>query len=103
MTTVINKKQVFLASISFAAYEWLPYPVGCLISHAQKDKEVQQFYNFMEPEYRSNSLDQTDFHKRLKQADVLGVTNWVWNQNYNDRIANIYKLSSRWASCVWWH
>lgn len=88
---MINKKQVFLASISFAAYEWLPYPVGCLISHAQKDKEVQQFYNFMEPEYRSNSLDQTDFHERLKQADVLGVTNWVWNQNYNDRIANIYK------------
>ena len=45
----------------------------------------------MDPEYRSDSLDKEDFHQNLKHADILGLTNWVWNQGYNDKIASIYK------------
>lgn len=45
----------------------------------------------MEPEYRSYALDLPGFHENLKSADILGLTNWVWNQNYNDKIAQIYK------------
>ena len=81
------KKKILLASISFSSYEWLPYAVGCLISYAIKEPEINNRYEFMEPEYRSKSLDMDDFHENLKQADILGLTNWVWNQNYNDRIA----------------
>jgi len=87
----MNKTKILLASISFSAYEWLPYAVGCLISYAKKEPLINQLYEFMEPEYRSNSLDKNDFHERLKLADILGLTNWIWNQNYNDRIAKIYK------------
>jgi len=85
------KKKILLASISFSSYEWLPYAVGCLISYAIKEPEINKKYEFMEPEYRSKSLDMKDFHENLKQADILGLTNWVWNQNYNDRIAKLYK------------
>lgn len=85
------KKKILLASISFSAYEWLPYPVGCLISYCKKEEVINNLYEFMEPEYRSQSLDFEDFHDSLKQADMIGLTNWVWNQNYNDRIAKIYK------------
>jgi radical SAM superfamily enzyme YgiQ (UPF0313 family) len=85
------KTQVLLGSISFSSYEWIPYPVGCLISYAKKDDRINELYNFMEPEYRSKSLDKSDFHDNLKKADMLGLTNWVWNQNYNDRIAKLYK------------
>jgi radical SAM superfamily enzyme YgiQ (UPF0313 family) len=85
------KKKILLVSISFSSYEWLPYATGCLISYAIKEPKINDMYEFMEPEYRSKSLDIDDFHKNLKQADMLGLTNWVWNQNYNDRIAKIYK------------
>ena len=85
------KKKILLASISFSSYEWLPYAVGCLISYAMKEPKINDLYEFMEPEYRSKSLDMDDFHEKLKQADMLGLTNWVWNQNYNDRIAKLYK------------
>ncbi len=86
-----KKTKILLASISFSAYEWLPYPVGCLISHCKKDAKINEMYEFMDPEYRSQSLDKDDFHENLKQADMLGLTNWVWNQNYNDRISKLYK------------
>lgn len=82
---------VLLASISFSAYEWIPYPVGMLISHCKKDPNIRAHYNFMEPEYRSYALEEAEFHQQLKTADILGLTNWVWNQNYNDQIAKLYK------------
>lgn len=85
------RKKILLASISFSTYEWLPYAVGCLISYAIKDPKINKLYEFMEPEYRSQSLNFKDFHDSLKQADIIGLTNWVWNQNYNDRISKIYK------------
>lgn len=88
---MINKKKIFLASISFSAYEWLPYAVGCLISYAKKNAFINKNYEFLDPGYRSDSLELDSFHESLKQADILGLTNWVWNQNYNDRIAKIYK------------
>lgn len=84
-------KKILLGTISFAAYEWLPYPVACLISHCNKDDYINEHYTFMEPEYRSDFIDQPDFIDRLTDADILGLTNWVWNQNYNDRIAARYK------------
>lgn len=85
------KKKILLASISFSSREWLPYPVGCLISYCIQDTKINELYEFMDPEYRSQSLNFKDFHEKLKQADILGLTNWVWNQNYNDRIAKLYK------------
>jgi radical SAM superfamily enzyme YgiQ (UPF0313 family) len=88
---MIAMYKVLLASISFSAYEWLPYPVGTLISHCLKDPSIRSRYQFLEPEYRSYSLNLDSFHQKLKQADILGLTNWVWNQHYNDQIAQLYK------------
>ena len=61
----MQKTKILLASISFSAYEWLPYPVGCLISHCKKDAKINEMYEFMEPEYRSQSLDKDDFHENF--------------------------------------
>ena len=91
MFNTTTRKKIFLICISFASYEWVPYAAGCIISHANKNKYVRDNYDFMEPEYRSKSLEKDDFHERLKQADMIGLTNWVWNQNYNDRISKLYK------------
>lgn len=84
-------KNILLATISFQAYDWLPYPVGCLISHCKKDDFVNKNYNFFDPEYRSDALDHDDFHTNLKQTDILGLTNYIWNQGYNDKISKLFK------------
>jgi len=84
-------KSVFLASISFSAYDYLPYPVGVLISYCNKDPRVRAAYTFLTPEFRGDALEHRDFHENLKKADFLGLTNWVWNQSYNDKVAKIYK------------
>lgn len=84
-------KSVFLASISFSAYDYIPYPVGVLISYCKKDPDLVAQYEFLQPEFRSDALDLPHFHENLKKADFLGLTNWVWNQSYNDRIAKTYK------------
>ena len=86
-----QKLKILLGSISFSSYEWLPYAVGCLISSCIREQAILDQYEFLEPAYRSNSIDHEDFHESLKEADMLGLTNWVWNQNYNDRIAKLYK------------
>lgn len=84
-------KTIFLSSISFSASDYLPYPVGVLISYCRKDPQVASSYKFLEPEFRSDALDRPEFHEKLKKSDFLGLTNWVWNQGYNDRIAKVYK------------
>ncbi len=61
------------------------------MSYCNKDPEFIKSYEFLLPEFRSDALENPQFHQNLKKADFLGLTNWVWNQSYNDRIAKIYK------------
>lgn len=87
----MNKTKVFLISVSSSFYDWLPYPSGCLISHAKKNNFIDENFDFIEPEYRYQCLKFENFHERLKQADIIGLTNYIWNQSYNDKISKLYK------------
>ena len=84
------KKQILLVTISNIFDDWIPYAVGCLISHCNKNQKIQDSYVFMEPEYK-NKWDTPEFHEKLKKADILGLTCYVWNQTANDKISKIYK------------
>ena len=55
-----------------------------------KNPNIAKDTNFLEPLYK-NKWDNEDTHKKLKQADILGLTCYVWNQNANDEIAQIFK------------
>ena len=68
---------------------WLPYSVGCLISYAKKNPEVNERYEFMEPLFLS--WDPKRYRTLLMEADILGLTCYSWNQGYNDRLAHYYK------------
>lgn len=83
-------RTVLLGTISSVYHDWVPYPVGCLISHCMKNPIIAKDTTFLEPLYKSK-WDNDDTHAKLKQADILGLTCYVWNQNANDEIAQLFK------------
>lgn len=84
------KQNVLLATISSSYEDWVPYAVGCLISHCLKNQYIKDNYKFMDPEFRHN-WDTEEFNIKLLQADILGLTCYVWNQSANDTIAQRFK------------
>jgi tRNA A37 methylthiotransferase MiaB len=84
-------QKILLGTISNVHQDWLPYASGCLISYANKDPFIKENYTFLEPEWRSNCLDNKDFHTKIEQTDILGLTCYVWNQVINDQIAKLFK------------
>lgn len=88
----LKKKKILLGTINYnqvSVVHWLPYAVGCLISHCKKNPKINELYEFMEPIYMSHQPRFYD--KVLKQADILGLTNYGWNITYNDKLARHYK------------
>lgn len=83
-------RTVFLATISSVYQDWIPYAVGCLISHCLKNPRIKSNYVFLEPEYK-HKWDTPEFNNKLEKTDILGLTNYVWNQNANDTIAKRFK------------
>tara|TARA_B100001057_G_C22859867_1_gene954058 strand:+ start:2271 stop:3713 length:1443 start_codon:yes stop_codon:yes gene_type:complete len=55
-----------------------------------KNPTIAKDTTFLEPLYKSK-WDNEDTHTKLKQADILGLTCYVWNQNANDEISQLFK------------
>ena len=68
---------------------WLPHSAGCLISYAKKNDLINASYNFFTPIYIPE--DYETYLQTLAQTDILCLTNYVWNQKYNDGFAKLYK------------
>lgn len=81
---------ILLGTISSTYNDWVPYPVGCLISHCMKNPNIARDYTFFEPLYK-NKWDTPKLHETLKKTDILGLTCYVWNQHANDTIAQKFK------------
>lgn len=80
--------KVLLGSISITYDLWLPYSSGCLISYALHDNELTGI-EFEEPLYKW--LPDYELVKRFTDVDILGLTCYTWNQEYNYHIAKLYK------------
>lgn len=80
---------ILLGSFSVIYNNWLPYAAGCLISYCKTIPEINSKYTFLEPLYKQLPVEQ--YHDRLMQADILGLTCYVWNQSYNDQLATYFK------------
>lgn len=85
MTSFISKR----LSAREPDIHWLPHSAGCLISYAKKNNFVNSNYNFFTPIYIPN--DYENYINILTQTDILCLTNYVWNQKYNDGFAKLYK------------
>lgn len=83
-------RNILLGSFSVIYNDWLPYAAGCLISHCKKIPEINQKYNFLEPLYKQKPV--SEYYSELMNADILGLTCYVWNQSYNDELSRFFKL-----------
>lgn len=68
---------------------WLPYSCGCLIWHARKNPKINDQYHFFDPLFMPRPVEEYD--DILLQTDILGLTNYTWNQYYSDLISKHYK------------
>jgi radical SAM superfamily enzyme YgiQ (UPF0313 family) len=82
-------RNILLGSFSVIYNDWLPYASGCLISYCKAIPEINAKYTFLEPLYKQLPVKQ--YHDKLMQADILGLTCYVWNQSYNDQLARYFK------------
>lgn len=82
MTTVL------CGSISVSYDLWLPYSSGCLISFARKHANTTGV-EFPEPLYKW--LPDSELEARLTGVDVLCLTCYVWNHQYNLHVADLFK------------
>lgn len=85
MTSFVNKRLNFRD----LSIHWLPHSVGCLISHAKKNDVINSNYTFENPLY--DPIEYESYYDSLNSTDILCLTNYVWNQKYNDGISKYYK------------
>lgn len=87
----MTKKQIQLVTISAIHFSpWIPYAAGCLISYCQRFQEINDAFEFAEPIFRYQAVELYD--DVIVDADILGLTCYVWNQAYNDKLAARYKM-----------
>jgi len=85
MASFVNKR----LNVRNLDIHWLPHSVGCLISHAQTDDIINKNYQFNTPLY--DPMEYSEYDDVLENTDILCLTNYVWNQKYNDGISKYYK------------
>jgi radical SAM superfamily enzyme YgiQ (UPF0313 family) len=85
MTSFISKR----LSAREPDIHWLPHSVGCLISYAKKNNFINSAYNFYTPVYIPDEYD--TYMSIMLTTDILCMTNYVWNQKYNDGFAKLFK------------
>lgn len=82
-------RKILLGTFSVIYNDWLPYASGCLISYCKAIPEINQKYEFLEPLYKQKPVQ--EYHDQLISAHILGLTCYVWNQSYNDQLANYFR------------
>ena len=74
---------------------YIPYSVGLLWAYAQKSSIIKRNYNLCEIFFlRENPHAILD---RFQNPDVVGLSCYVWNMNYNMYIAK--KIKEKWPNC----
>ena len=69
-------------------HDWVPIWYKFISLH--EESKIVEKDTVLEPLYK-NKWDNKETHEKLKQADILGLTCYVWNPNANDEIAQIFK------------
>lgn len=94
------KKTVQLVTISVIHFSpWIPYAAGCLISYCNKIPQIANTVEFLEPIFEYKPIEEYD--SILLGVDILGITCYVWNQVYNDRLAKRFKELNPTATVIY--
>lgn len=74
--------------IKFNAY-YLPYSPAVIWSYSYQFKEIKSRFHLDTFIWRRNKLD--DAVKQLENSDIIGFSSYIWNKNYNYRLAKTIK------------
>jgi len=92
---VDNKQVVSFVSVNFQqgpthlnAY-YLPYSVGLLWSYVAQFPQVTDQYKLGEMLWRRDDIDVA--LEKLKDSDIVGFSTYIWNRNYNYKLAKTIK------------
>lgn len=64
---------------SFSGQNYLPYSIACLESYAQTHAKNPEQFKFLEPVYKRQPIKQ--IVEKLKDAQIVGFSTYVWNAN----------------------
>lgn len=76
---------------SFSGKSYLPLSIGMLQAYAQKTLERPDNFEFLTPIFDRRRVD--EMVEYLSDADLVGFSNYVWNNNISHTVAN--KLKQR--------
>lgn len=82
-------KHIQLGTFSVMHSDWLPYATGCLISYCNQYAEIQTAYEFASPWFKYRPI--SEYQLSFDDIDILGLTCYVWNQTYNDKLSKAFK------------
>ena len=86
-------RNVYLSQISSAPH--VPYAVGVIWAYANQHQEIQNNYTLKEILFLRDPIDEVI--NRMEDPVVLGLSNYVWNQEYNDSFAR--QVKKKWKDC----
>ena len=94
----MNKKKVYLAQINvtYDYIAYLPYAAGCLAAYAWNDKEIAQTYELGDILYMRLKIEES--LAKIVDPAVVGFSCYVWNMEYNLRLAAMVK--EKYPDCV---
>ena len=85
-------KNVYLAqfsTVSVGRYFFFPYSVGLLWSYAQTQAEIVKQYQLKKILWIKKPIN--EIVNSLEKPDIVGLSNYVWNVNYNKELAKAIK------------
>lgn len=87
------KHNVYLSQVNhaFGKNVFLPYSIGLLQAYAQTISEIKSAFEFKELQYLRESP--AEVVKRLDNPAVFGFSCYIWNWEYNKRVAQLVKLA----------
>jgi putative methyltransferase len=92
------KRRVLLAQVNqcYGRNTFLPYSVGCLQAYAQTQRDVAEAYEFLPLLFlREDPEVVVDRHPRV---DVLGLSSYIWNEQWNLALARAAREA--WPNCL---
>ena len=75
---------------SFSGQSYLPYAAGLLEGYVKEYAKKPDAYNFLDPVYKREPVK--DIKEKLRSADLVGFSTYVWNINISLKYINIYHL-----------
>lgn len=85
-------KKLYIVQIAFSrdnGFSYLPYAAGCLSAAVTADPVLRERYAEPVILFRRESLEKT--LSQISDPDTVSFTNYVWNTEYNKKLARLIK------------